>query len=63
VFLSRFNNLIETHGQSYFAQAFTSGTALAFWVLVGISVAAFIAGLLLIKREELAPGAEEALAG
>jgi EmrB/QacA subfamily drug resistance transporter len=58
VFLSRFNNLIETHGQSYFAQAFTSGTALAFWVLVGISVAAFIAGLLLIKREEIAPASE-----
>jgi EmrB/QacA subfamily drug resistance transporter len=58
VFLSRFNSLIETHGQSYFAQAFTSGTALAFWVLVGISVAAFIAGLLLIKREEIAPAPE-----
>ena len=58
VFLSRFNHLIEVHGQSYFAQAFTSGTALAFWVLVGISVAAFIAGIVLIKREELAPASE-----
>jgi len=58
VFLSRFNHLIEVHGKSYFAQAFTSGTALAFWVLVGISVAAFVAGLLLIKREELAPTSE-----
>jgi hypothetical protein len=28
---------------------------LAFWVLVGLSVAAFIAGLTLIRREELAP--------
>jgi EmrB/QacA subfamily drug resistance transporter len=58
VFLSRFNHLIAVHGKSYFAQAFTSGTALAFWVLVGISVAAFLAGLLLIKREELAPASE-----
>jgi|tagenome__1003787_1003787.scaffolds.fasta_scaffold20978396_3 EmrB/QacA subfamily drug resistance transporter len=58
VFLSRFNHLIELHGQSYFAQAFTSGTALAFWVLVGISVVAFVAGILLIKREELEPASE-----
>ena len=55
VFLGRFDNLLATHGKSYFPQAFTSGTALAFWVLVGISVAAFGAGLVLIKREELAP--------
>ena len=54
VFLGRFDNLLATHGKSYFPQAFTSGTALAFWVLVGISVAAFGAGLVLIKREELA---------
>jgi EmrB/QacA subfamily drug resistance transporter len=58
VFLSRFNHLMEVHGQSYFAQAFTSGTALAFWVLVGISVAAFVAGIVLIKRDELAPASE-----
>jgi len=58
VFLSRFNHLIELHGQSYFARAFTSGTALAFWVLVGISVVAFVAGILLIKREELEPASE-----
>jgi hypothetical protein len=31
---------------------------LAFWVLVGISVAAFVAGVVLIKREELAPASE-----
>jgi hypothetical protein len=31
-------------------------------VLVGISVAAFVAGLLLIRREELAPDAEKAYA-
>ena len=58
VFLSRFNHLVETHGQSYFAQAFTSGTALAFWVIVGISIAAFVAGLVLVRREELAPAPE-----
>ena len=63
VSVSRFNTLIAEHGQSYFAQAFTSGTALAFWVLAGISAVAFVAGLVLIRREELAPGAEEALAG
>jgi MFS family permease len=54
VSVTRFNHLIALHGRSYFPQAFTSGTSLAFWVLVGISVAAFLAGLLLIRREELA---------
>jgi EmrB/QacA subfamily drug resistance transporter len=58
VSVTRFKNLIHLHGPSYYAQAFTSGTALAFWVLVGISVAALIAGLVLIRREELAPAAE-----
>jgi EmrB/QacA subfamily drug resistance transporter len=55
VLFTRFNHLIEVHGQSYYQQAFTSGTALAFWVLVGVSVAAFVAGVVLIRREELAP--------
>jgi EmrB/QacA subfamily drug resistance transporter len=55
---TRFNHLIELHGPSYYAQAFTSGTALAFWVLVGISIAALIAGLTLIRRQELAPASE-----
>jgi EmrB/QacA subfamily drug resistance transporter len=63
VSLSRFNHLIALHGQSFYKQAFTSGTALAFWVLVGISIAALVAGLVLIKREELAPEAEEIYAG
>ena len=63
VSVSRFNHLIQLHGPSYYAQAFTSGTSLAFWVLVGISVAALVAGLVLIRREELAPKAGEALAG
>jgi EmrB/QacA subfamily drug resistance transporter len=55
VSVTRFNHLIATHGKSYFAQAFTSGTSLAFWVLVGLSVAAVIAGLTLIRGEELTP--------
>jgi EmrB/QacA subfamily drug resistance transporter len=58
VSLTHFNNLIRTHGRSFFPQAFTSGTSWAFWVLVGISVAAFVAGLTLIRREELAAPAE-----
>ena len=52
VSLTRFNHLVGVDGK---AQAFTSGTSLAFWVLVGLSVAAFLAGLTLIRREELAP--------
>jgi EmrB/QacA subfamily drug resistance transporter len=52
VSLTRFDHLVRVDGK---AQAFTSGTSLAFWVLVGLSVAAFIAGLTLIRREELAP--------
>jgi EmrB/QacA subfamily drug resistance transporter len=64
VSLTHFNHLVATHGKTYFAQAFTSGTSWAFWVLVGISVAAFAAGLLLIRREELAqvPDSEEVYA-
>jgi MFS family permease len=62
VSLTHFNNLIRAHGKAYFAEAFTSGTSWAFWVLVGISVAAFAAGLALIRREELAPGPEDAVA-
>jgi EmrB/QacA subfamily drug resistance transporter len=52
VSISRFNHLIPTHP---FAQAYTSGTSLAFWVLVGLSVVAFVASLTLIRREELTP--------
>src|SRR5437016_6081603 len=62
VSVTRFNHLIALHGKSYFAQAFTSGTSLAFWVLVGLSVAAFVAGLTLIRREELQPEGEQAFA-
>jgi EmrB/QacA subfamily drug resistance transporter len=62
VLFTHFDNLVQQHGPSYKAQAFTSGTSLAFWVLVGISVVALVAGLVLIRREELAPEAEEAFA-
>jgi EmrB/QacA subfamily drug resistance transporter len=62
VFLTRFNNLIAAHGKSYFAQAYTSGTRLAFWVLVGLTVAALVASLTLIRREELTPAEAGAVA-
>jgi EmrB/QacA subfamily drug resistance transporter len=60
VSLSHYNHLIGVHGRSYFPQAFTAGTAWAFWVLVGISAVALAAGLTLIRREEAAPEAETA---
>jgi len=63
VLFTHFDNLVQLHGPSYSAQAFTSGTSLAFWVLVGVSVAALAAGLLLIRKEELAPETGEAFAG
>ncbi|HEX5449555.1 MAG TPA: MFS transporter [Gaiellaceae bacterium] len=50
VSLSRFNHLVPTRG---FASAFTSGTHVGFWVLVGVSAAALVAGLVFISREEL----------
>ena len=55
VSITRFNHLILPD-KSNFAQAYTSGTSLAFWVLVGLSVAAVVAGLTLIRREELVAG-------
>jgi EmrB/QacA subfamily drug resistance transporter len=63
VSVSRFNHLIATHGASYFPQAFTSGPRLAFWVLVGVNVAAIVAGLTLIRREELAPAERQGSPG
>jgi len=54
VSLSRFNHLVASHGKAYFPQAFTAGTSLAFWVLVGVSVAAFVAGLTLIRSDQIA---------
>jgi EmrB/QacA subfamily drug resistance transporter len=56
VSISRFNSVILPD-RSNFAQAYTSGTSLAFWVLVGLSVAAVVAGLTLIRREDLTPAA------
>ena len=63
VSVTRFDHLIASHGRSYFAQAFTSGTSLAFWVLVGLSVVAFVAGLVLIRREELSPAEAQSSPG
>jgi MFS family permease len=59
VSISHFKHLVATHG---FPGAFTSGTSLAFWVLVGLSVAALAAGLTLISNEEVAPEAQSSLA-
>ncbi len=42
------------------AQALTSGFALSFWVAVGFGVAALLAALLMIHREELATAPAEA---
>jgi EmrB/QacA subfamily drug resistance transporter len=53
VSLTHFNHLLSTHGQSYFPQAFTSGTSWAFWVVTGVSVAALIASLTMIKSAEI----------
>jgi EmrB/QacA subfamily drug resistance transporter len=52
VSLTHYNDLLKQGVP--FPQAFTSGSVWAFWVMTGISVAAFIATALLIKREELA---------
>ena len=53
VSISHFNHVVAKQG---FASAFTSGTSVAFWVLVGLSVAALAAGLTLISNAELASG-------
>ncbi|HEX2508786.1 MAG TPA: hypothetical protein VHK23_10730, partial [Miltoncostaeaceae bacterium] len=41
-------------------QALTDGFSLAFWVAAGFAVAAIIATLLLLRREDLAPEGEAA---
>jgi EmrB/QacA subfamily drug resistance transporter len=51
VSLTHFNHLIKT-GES-FADAFTSGSQWAFWVMVGIAVVGLIATLVLIRPDEL----------
>ena len=60
VSISRFNHLVPMRG---FSRAFTAGTTLAFWVLVGISVVALAAGLVLIRNDELAPAEAQSSAG
>jgi EmrB/QacA subfamily drug resistance transporter len=56
VSISHFDHLVKT-GMP-FAHSFTSGTQWAFWVTVGISVAALAATLGLVRSEELVPEAE-----
>jgi hypothetical protein len=52
---THFNTLV--HGGHSFGEAFTSGSALAFWVIVGIAVAGLVASLVLIRGGDLAaPG-------
>src|SRR3954471_13309678 len=60
VSLSHFNHLVKTG--TPFPQAFTSGAQWAFWVSFGISIAGLVATLVLIRREEIDPAAEAAVA-
>ena len=55
VSLSHFNH--ELKAGVKFPEAFTSGSQWAFWVMVGVAVASFIATLTLIRRDlaETAP--------
>ena len=48
----------ELNSGESFANAFTSGAQWAFWVMAGVSVAALVATLTLIRREELEPAGE-----
>jgi EmrB/QacA subfamily drug resistance transporter len=56
VSLSHFNH--ELKAGVKFPEAFTSGSQWAFWVMVGVAVASFVATLTLIRRDELAPTSE-----
>jgi EmrB/QacA subfamily drug resistance transporter len=51
VALSHYND--ELAAGVPFPQAFTSGSQWAFWVMAGVSLAAFVATLVLIRRDEL----------
>jgi EmrB/QacA subfamily drug resistance transporter len=51
VSLSHFNHLIKTGER--FPQAFTAGSQWAFWVTVGLSVAALIATVVLVRPEQI----------
>jgi EmrB/QacA subfamily drug resistance transporter len=53
VSITHFNHLIASGIP--FPQAFTSGSQWAFWVMFGVSLAALVATITLIKRDELAP--------
>jgi EmrB/QacA subfamily drug resistance transporter len=53
VSLSHFDHLIASHGQSYFPQAFTSGSQWAFWVCVAIAVIGLVATLVFVRADEL----------
>jgi EmrB/QacA subfamily drug resistance transporter len=55
---TRTENLIESGTDQ--PQALTDGFSLAFWVAAGFAVAAIIATLLLLRREDLAPEGEPA---
>ena len=56
VSLSHFNHLLGE--RVLFAQAFTSGSQWAFWVMVGVGVASLLATLALIRSDELVHPAE-----
>ena len=56
VSISHFNAEIKDNVP--FPEAFTSGAQWAFWVMAGVSVAALVATLTLIRRDELEPVGE-----
>src|SRR3954466_16117652 len=60
VSLSHFNHLVKTG--TPVPAAFTSGAQWAFWVSFGVSIAGLVATLVLIRREEIDPAAEAAVA-
>ena len=60
VSLSHFNHLVKTG--TPFPAAFTSGAQWAFWVSFGVAVAGLVATLVLIRREEIDPATEAAVA-
>jgi MFS family permease len=60
VSLSHFNH--QLHLGIKFPEAFTSGSQWAFWVMGGVAVASLLATLTLIRRDELEPVGEVAVA-
>jgi MFS family permease len=56
VTISHFNHELSLGVK--FPEAFTSGSQWGFWVMAGVSVAALLATLTLIRREELEPAGE-----